>query len=197
MNDLRIKNRIESKFIISNHVKYSIIDILETANITQFYHVCSDYYETINRDFLLQKKEGNFQKIKLRKRVYNNDTSFFEVKVKNGEVSFKQRFINISCAWSYIQSISLQKTSTLIPYPLTRVEYNRAAIDVNKGLRLTFDSNIVYKDLMTCKVDATTQYCILEVKSLSPPDWLIQLLHKKGLKQEPFSKYHEAHERTK
>lgn len=196
MNELKVKEREETKYILSYHQYQMLLQLLKNKYSVNTYHVRSNYYDTQNKDFLYQKLDGNFQKIKLRHRIYNLKESFFEAKVKNGKVNYKQRFYNLPQTWNYIQTVSKQKLGTLILYPIIQVDYDRTAVDIDQDLRITLDSNILYKNLITNKIHQENHICILEIKTFMIPSWLKLTLHRMNINESRFSKYQEGYENT-
>lgn len=214
-----IFKRYEMKYLVTNEQRETITALLrkymsgdEWGRST----ICNLYFDT--PDYLLIRRsiEKPVYKEKLRVRSYgkaNEDsTVFIELKKKFKKVVYKRRIPMKNCeAMEYLlngrkngDSQILRETDYFLSYydslaPRVYISYEREAFygRNDRDLRLTFDSNILWRQdrLSLCEsTDGTPLlpdgYSLMEIKTgTAVPLWLTKILTDKKIYKTSFSKY--------
>lgn len=224
MADQMIFKRYEIKYLLHQNQYQQIRKIMEKFMETDnFGHstIHSLYLDT--PDFLLARRslEKPFYKEKLRLRSYGDttDTStvFVEIKKKYDSVVYKRRIAMTEIeARQYILShkaVNDSQISREISYFMTHYEnlspkvlisYERDAFfaAADNNLRITFDSNVLWRDYdlkLTSKVYGIPvldpDLILMEIKTAKAmPLWLVQALSENHIYKTSFSKYGTAYQ---
>ncbi len=127
----------------------------------------SVYFDTDNFDFYLNSEEGVLPRKKIRVRWYNQNRSkiFKETKISSIEGRFKinKPFLDQNILFENDYQIIDNEFGIL--KPKTMITYNREYFVLN-NLRLTFDSDINYKNLSALNnLNFQDNECVLEIKA--------------------------------
>ncbi len=219
--------RYELKFIINNQQYNAIIDTIN-QNMELDEHgkslVCNLYFDTSNSLLIRRSIEKPVYKEKIRLRSYgipkSNDLVFIELKNKYDGIVYKRRMaLPEKQAMTGIISGQIDDSSQIakeINYFLKRygkiepsvvLSYQRSAYYGigNHDLRLTFDTNLLYRDYdlnLTKGIYGTPllgdDEILMEVKSSTAfPLWLVHELSSNKIYKRPFSKYGMAYQLKK
>ena len=126
----------------------------------------SIYFDTSNLDFYIASEEGVLPRKKIRIRWYNEniDKVFKETKISSieGRYKFNSQFIkNIPFKSKNFQ---LFDDEYGILKPQILISYKREYFVFN-NLRLTFDTNILYKDIWSLiRLKIADKECVMEIK---------------------------------
>ena len=211
--------RYELKFLISS-LQYTnlLSSLLKRMNTNEYSNtlICNIYYDT--PDFYLIRKslEKPIYKEKLRLRSYDipskNSNVFLELKKKYNSVVYKRRTV---CSLNEVDNILNGTNKTQIEKeisyfyqyykdlePRMFLSYHRFSlfgID-NPSLRITFDTDITYRDYDLDLTKGTygnkliKDQILMEIKTdTTLPLWLSQLLTENKIYQSSFSKYGQAY----
>lgn len=214
--------RQENKYLI-NTTQFNLIkEELIKYMIPDQYHesrIKNIYYDTPS--FLLIRKsiEKPIYKEKLRIRSYGiknmDDIVFLELKKKYKGVVYKRRVeLSYKDALTLLSYKDIDKDSQIIKeikyllkfykdiMPRMFLSYDRLSfVSTDKNIRITFDSNITYRDydldlikpVYGDKIIKDDEF-VMEIKtSLSYPKWLVDVLNKCKVYKQSFSKYGNAY----
>lgn len=222
-----IFKRYEKKYKISKEQFASLLSQIEKHTVKDKYGdvtINSLYFDTPNKLLIRNSIEKPVYKEKLRLRCYNECTNdghtFTEIKKKYKGVVYKRRIISsYNDALSYLtdkeDTIPPSQIKSEIDYfkgyykglePSMCIFYDRQALydKDDSNVRITFDSNILYRDY---DLDLTKgvygekilpdDVYIMEIKTLGAiPLWLCEILDKEHIYSTSFSKYGNAYLRT-
>lgn len=225
-----IFKRYEQKYLLTEEQYIKMIDCINAYTKPDDFGkstICNIYFDTPNYYLIRRSLEKPIYKEKLRIRTYgvssNPDNVFIEIKKKYDGIVYKRRTrINYSLNinnLNNLNNVSFIKTNITNKQIISEIEYftnlyktlkpsvflsyDRVAYISNndENLRITFDSNIIYRDYdLTFK---STIYgkeilphnmVLLEIKTASNyPLWLTNFLSKEKIHQTSFSKYGKAY----
>ncbi len=223
MKDIYVFKRIEKKYRISESEKEALISLCADRLIPDTHKnstVCSLYLDTDDFRLIRNSLEAKTYKEKLRLRSYGTPSVdskvFLEIKKKFKGVVYKRRIsTKLERALQYIESGARPEESQImneIDYamhfygelkPRMLVAYEREAYFVKNmpNLRVTFDSNVRYRD-----TDLSLEHgshgkpvlekgeYILEIKTDGAmPVWLSNTLDALNILPSSFSKYGRAY----
>lgn len=214
-----IFSRVEKKYLLTEDEYNLLIEALKEKikkDKNYFSTICNLYLDTKNYDLIRTSIEKPIYKEKFRIRSYNTpeleDTVFFEIKKKYKDIVSKRRLkMKLNDVYEYLENgIYKEDNSQIIKeidYSVKRYElvpsvyiayerYSYCDKDY-KGLRITFDTNLRYRDDelrlengSSGKLVFNKPMYIMEIKTLGGlPLWFSNILS--GLKIYPnsFSKY--------
>lgn len=225
-----IFKRYEQKYLLTEEQCIKMIDYINAYIKPDDFGkstICNIYFDTPNYYLIRRSLEKPIYKEKLRIRTYgvssNPDNVFIEIKKKYDGIVYKRRtrinyLLNINNL-NNLNNVSFIKTNITNKQIISEIEYftnlyknlkpsvflsyDRVAYISNndENLRITFDSNIIYRDYdLTFK---STIYgkeilphnmVLLEIKTASNyPLWLTNFLSKEKIYQTSFSKYGKAY----
>lgn len=218
-----IFKRYEFKYMLSPQQKDAVMKAMQTFMREDEYGkglICNLYYDTPNYLLIRRSIEKPHYKEKLRLRSYgvakSDSTVFAEIKKKYDSVVYKRRVsMSESEAMKYLSGGSPAKTNQItneIDYfmslygglsPSVYISYEREAFYAadNRGLRITFDNNILWRDddLLLCSGAYGNSLLkpgqtLMEIKTSSGmPMWLVRTLSENKIYKTSFSKYGEAY----
>ena len=217
-----IFKRYETKYVLTREQYNSILPVISDKLIKEVYNtpfIQSLYYDT--DDYLLIRRsiEKPVYKEKLRLRSYGlndiNKKSFFEIKKKYDGVVYKRRikisefntkkFIeeNYSLDSQIGKEIEYMKCLYKGIKPKMLLIYERDAYLGDDELRITFDTNVMYRteDLSLASglygnKLIEEDLILMEVKTPTAiPLWLCKLLNENKIYKGSFSKYGEAYKK--
>lgn len=224
MASICVFKRYEYKYLLTAEQYFAVVNEIEKHMATDKYGkstIQSLYYDT--DDYLLARRslEKPEYKEKLRLRSYcqakGDDEVFLELKKKYDGIVFKRR-IELTAAdaerglFDYVRTqphqIAKEITYAIDLYktlaPRILLLYDRTAYfgkKEDKGLRVTFDTNIRYRldRLNLCggtdgKLLRSDGKILMEIKAgASIPLWLCGLVSSLGIRKTSFSKYGTAY----
>lgn len=150
-------SRFERKYFIGHADYLYLKDVMATIGYKDSYlgnkncyPIISQYYDTSGDDFYLDKVEGEFQHIKVRRRCYAPDfrekDCFWEAKIKLRDEQVKLRVREGDEAGeqvrTYIDNMIIERSLT----PACFVYYEREAYYIStdsEDIRVNFDHNIL------------------------------------------------------
>ena len=126
----------------------------------------SIYFDTPKLDFYTASEEGILPRKKIRIRWYNENTNkvFKETKISSieGRYKFNSRFLKGIPFKN--KNFQLVDKECGILKPQILISYKREYFTFN-NLRLTFDTNILYKDIWSLKkTNILDKECVMEIK---------------------------------
>ena len=215
-------NRYEVKYLITKEQQQKILSVIERYldpdkyphTIIQSLYLDTDTYLLIRRSI---EKPTYKEKIRLRSYgvVKEDDKIFLELKKKSEKIVFKRRikitqkecFSGLNTNFINADSQIGKEINYFINFygklkPAMLLIYERDAfIDNNSDLRITFDSNVKYRnyDLSLDKGLYGTplineNQLLMEVKSsINFPLWLVRMLSQERIYKTSFSKYGTAY----
>ena len=219
MTDIFIFKRIEKKYRINKQEKDALLSLCGNLLIPDSHGkstISSLYLDTPDHLLIRNSIDAKVYKEKLRIRSYGtprlDDKIFFEIKKKFEGIVYKRRVsMTLSQAYDYIESQARPEESQImseidytmrfynLPKPSMLISYEREAYFVKDepNLRLTFDSNVRYRedDLFLEKGSDGKKILdkdefILEIKTDGAmPLWLAHALDKLLILPSSFSKY--------
>ena len=150
----------------------------------------SIYFDTNNLDFFSNSEEGVLPRKKIRVRWYDDNLKeiFKEIKISSIEGRFKINEVFKNKEKLFDSNFQIIDNEFGILKPKTMITYNREYF-VLDNLRLTFDYNISYKDLISLtKFNVKDKECVLEIKANFGiyDDYIEKII---GLPTSRFSKY--------
>ena len=214
-----IFKRYEAKYLITKAQSTALLETLSTHMISdQFgeYLVQNLYYDTENWDVIRTSIEKPIYKEKMRLRCYGTPAKesdlYLELKKKHKGIVYKRRiaFPGLRLSGKDVRDIVAEEPSQISQelgfylkinpvFEKIYLSYKRRAFTgtTDKGLRITFDTDIRYRlhDLAFQKPDLGTSILlpgqtIMEIKTLGGmPLWLARTLSKHKIYQTSFSKY--------
>lgn len=225
-----IFKRYEQKYLINKEQYVKMIDYIKEYTVPDEFDkstICNIYYDTPNYLLIRRSLEKPIYKEKLRIRTYgvnaNPDNVFIEIKKKYEGIVYKRRTrINYQLNkknLDNLNNVSFIKNNYTNKQIISEIEYltklykdlkpsiflsyDRIAFisKEDKNLRLTFDSNILYRNYDLTFMPSVygeeilpQNMIVLEIKSANNyPLWLIQFLSKERIYQTSFSKYGKAY----
>lgn len=226
MNDIFIFRRVEKKYRITPAQKDALMNELQ-AHLSPDEHgrstICSLYLDTPEHLLIRNSIDARVYKEKLRLRSYGTpspeDHVFLEIKKKYKGVVYKRRVVmTLQEAMTYIASGEKPVESQIMseidfamhfyrhPKPAMLIAYERDAYFDRElpTLRLTFDTNVRYrdKDLQLDHGHDGTRLLpedaiLMEIKTDGVmPLWLAQALSRCNILPTSFSKYGTAYQIT-
>lgn len=150
----------------------------------------SIYFDTSNLDFFSNSEEGVLPRKKIRVRWYDDNLKeiFKEIKISSIEGRFKINEVFKNKEKLFDSNFQIIDNEFGILKPKTMITYNREYF-VLDNLRLTFDYNISYKDLVSLtQFNVKDKECVLEIKANFGiyDDYIEKII---GLPTSRFSKY--------
>jgi len=150
----------------------------------------SIYFDTSNLDFFSNSEEGVLPRKKIRVRWYDDNLKeiFKEIKISSIEGRFKINELFENKEKLFDSNFQIIDNEFGILKPKTMITYDREYF-VLDNLRLTFDYNISYKDLISLtKFNVKDKECVLEIKANFGiyDDYIEKII---GLPTSRFSKY--------
>lgn len=217
-------NRFEEKYLLEENQYLQILKKIQGKLLTDCYGkstICSVYFDTPDYRIIRQSLEKPFYKEKLRLRSYGipseKDTVYVELKKKYDGIVYKRRVgMKLSEAVDYLYNDQKTTQSTQIIkeidwalnyYPEIKpamfVSYERTAMYglENSNLRVTFDSNILWRNeqLLLDKGAWGNELLkpgqrLMEIKIPGAmPLWLSHILNDLKIYPTSFSKYGNAY----
>ena len=214
-----IFSRVEKKYLL-NENEYNLLMIALDGKIKKdknyFSTICNLYLDTKNYDLVKTSIEKTIYKEKFRIRSYNKqeleDTVFFEIKKKYKDIVSKRRIkMKLEDVYEYLEEGILKNYDSQImkeiDYSIKRyglipsayIAYERYSYldNDNTGLRITFDTNLRYRDDelrleygSSGKLLFDKPMYIMEVKTLGGlPIWFSNILSELKIYPNSFSKY--------
>ena len=216
--------RTELKYLITKEQYHTLLEEFEGKVALDQYGqttIQSLYLDTPNSLLIRRSIEKPIYKEKIRIRSYGvakpNQQVFFELKKKYDKVVFKRRIqITEEECFEWLQTKSNKFDSQIskeIDYfinfyegiqPSLLLIYDRLAYTTCvSDLRITFDSNIRYRDYdlslqkgLYGESILDDNYLIMEIKSATAfPLWLVRILSKHKIYKTSFSKYGTAYKK--
>lgn len=161
--------RVEQKFRITKSDQYSIKSNLLKKGMTNLYKkrtIKSCYFDTHNLRCFYDSDEGVLPRKKIRLRWYNNDAKINkEIKISSEEGRYKiiNKFHKIQFLESFQHTFYDKDYGILNPKII--IIYQREYFLLN-GIRITFDTNIKYKNLMSLHEEIFKDHeCVMELKA--------------------------------
>lgn len=214
--------RKEVKYYLSERQMQDLLrDILSyiEPDLYAKYTICNIYMDTPDYRLIRRSIEKPKYKEKMRIRSYgtveNKDKVFVELKKKYKGVVYKRRVtMLLGEAVDYIEGYAGRcgqienELDYFLDYyknivPAMYISYDRIAYHglEDKDLRITFDSNILWRDYnlsLNSKIEGNKLieegFYLLEIKcSESMPMWLVESLSKNKIYKTSFSKYGKAY----
>ena len=218
--------RWELKYRLSRKQYYNILPFIKNYLSLDKYGLTtiqSLYFDTENDLLIRRSIEKPYYKEKIRLRSYglsnNEKLPFLEIKKKFEKVVYKRRIkIKEDDCLNWIQTKQFNATSQIekeLQYfinfyktlkPRMLLIYDREAYTTSESdLRITFDSNMRYRDY-DLRLDKgfygkpllEDDTIIMEIKSSTAfPLWLVKKLSEEKIYKSSFSKYGTAYKNTK
>lgn len=217
--------RYEIKYLITINQYNRLIETIKEKMIADEFGkstICNIYFDTPNFRLIRKSIEKSVYKEKLRLRSYgipsNDSVVFLELKKKYDNVVYKRRekmkydsaleFLNEQKPYSQVTkeiSYFMEHYGNLIPTCF--LSYSREAYfgKDNRNLRITFDTDILWRDYdldfkagIFGKSILQDKMILMEVKlDNAMPLWLTEVLTKEKKYKTSFSKYGQAYEKMK
>ena len=159
-------SRYENKFIINSLAENSRLNLFIKNEFTKTYNkrkINNIYFDSDNSSCLFQNLDGNYHKIKIRLRWYDEENIFFlELKGKKGSVGFKkveEVFLKSGVKLDIRKIKSKRLSDILIDIPSDFIKFKSfKAVSFNSylrnyfsnkktGVRLTVDSSLSFVNL--------------------------------------------------
>ena len=159
-------SRYENKFIINSLAENSRLNLFIKNEFTKTYNkrmINNIYFDSDNSSCLFQNLDGNYHKIKIRLRWYDEENVFFlELKGKKGSVGFKkveEVFLKSGVKLDIRKIKSKRLSDILIDIPSDFIKFKSfKAVSFNSysrnyfsnkktGVRLTVDSSLSFVNL--------------------------------------------------
>ena len=161
--------RNEKKFRLSISDSEKIKDELLIRGMKVLFpsrKINSCYYDTNNLKMLEDSNEGILPRKKIRVRWYNENNFKKEVKISSMEGRFKtSNLIKFSSNLSYIKNTFFYDINYGKLVPSLIINYDREYFNF-KNLRITFDKNIIYRNLRSLDYIAMKDFeRVMEIKS--------------------------------
>ena len=223
---VEIMKRLEKKYLIDSSIYPKLQEkIAQVTDLDKYnkkkgaYTISNLYYDTSDNNLIRtsSSRPKPMYKEKLRIRSYGipaeNDKVFLEIKKKyNGVVSKRRTTFELSEAYEFIKNGYIEPKEYMNKQVLMELEhfvrlynlspklylaYDRLAYVGEKGLRITFDTDIRTRrhDLGLEKGDhgenlVDGDLCLMEIKVAGAiPLWLTKLLSEHEIYRQTFSKY--------
>jgi hypothetical protein len=200
------QRRIDRKYLLTQEQYEDFLrflkgktKILEINGVRNFSYK-SLYYDTPDLRLYRQGKQDHSHKHKIRSRVYK-DTGLLklEVKTKRLEETIKERqdaadLLIDAEGFEFIEDTLSEKNIPVdhLPElePVLATYYKRSTfVDESEALRLTIDSDVIFKDEATGKEFAVNDYYIAETKAALRPSDYDKYLWSKNIRPHAMSKY--------
>jgi len=216
MEAINTFHRQEVKYVLSHKQYSSILDIIKQhvpPDVFSNYLVQSLYFDTDNWDIVRHSISKPIFKEKLRLRCYGipgaSSTIYLELKKKykgivhKRRIEFPMEFLNNKTAREIVTKDTSQTGRELEFYLRTNqvyekahISYIRTAFSDDGGLRITFDTNLLFRTTMLDYAHPgdglpiiPNDFVIMEVKTLGGiPIWLANFLSKLYIFPKSFSK---------
>jgi len=181
--------RYERKFVLKNQKEY--IGFIKLMKLTEFdfneIHneriINNLYFDNDNSDSLFQNFNGEFKKLKIRLRWYNNENIYrLELKEKSGGFGSKKKIkvlinsdieiINypdkVQNSTLRLEDIIMITNETYLLRKLRLVSYNsykrKYLFNKKLNIRITIDSSLFFKNLRIGNISFHKPYKIIELK---------------------------------
>ena len=181
--------RYERKFVLKNQKEY--IGFIKLMKLTEFdfneIHneriINNLYFDNDNSDSLFQNFNGEFNKLKIRLRWYNNENIYrLELKEKSGGFGSKKKIkvlinsgieiINypnkVQNSTLRLEDIIMITNETYLLRKLRLVSYNsykrKYLFNKKLNIRITIDSSLFFKNLRIGNISFHKPYKIIELK---------------------------------
>ena len=214
-----IFNRVEKKYLLTEEDYILLMGKLDgkiKKDENHFSTICNLYLDTKNYDLIRKSIEKPIYKETFRIRSYNipnlQDTVFFEIKKKYKDIVSKRRVkMKLEDVYKYLETRNYEgndiqimkeidynmKRYELIPSSYIAYERYSYLDNENIGLRITFDTNLRYRDNelrlelgSSGKLVFNKTMYIMEVKTLGGlPLWFSSILSELKIYPKSFSKY--------
>lgn len=223
MKDIMIFRRVEKKYRLTPEQKDALLSLI-SPHLTPDVHgrntICSLYLDTPDHLIIRNSIIARTYKEKLRLRSYGTpgmeDLVFLEIKKKFKGVVYKRRErMPLQQAMAYIEQGVKPCDSQIMreidyamyfyhqPQPAMLIAYDREAYfdEANPNLRITFDTNIRYRD-KDCHLEHGSEgtrllpedVILMEIKTDGAmPVWLAKALSACSIRPTRFSKYANAY----
>ena len=161
--------RTEKKFRLTTSEYFAMKQSLIIKGMKPLFekrNVNSIYFDNSNLDMFSQSEEGVLPRKKIRVRWYDNLNKFsLEKKISSIEGRFKvNNDLHKVKTKSEILKIRLYDPDYGLISPILKVSYKRGYYILN-DMRITFDSNIYYKNLLQHNFTFKDIECVIELKS--------------------------------
>lgn len=161
--------RTEKKFRLTTSEYFAMKQSLIIKGMKPLFekrNVNSIYFDNSNLDMFSQSEEGVLPRKKIRVRWYNNYNKFsLEKKISSIEGRFKvNNDLHKVKNKGEILKIRLSDPDYGLISPILKVSYKRDYYILN-DMRITFDSNIYYKNLLQHNFTFKDVECVIELKS--------------------------------
>lgn len=212
--------RVEKKYMLSQKQYDRLMEELQERLVADdFFHntICNIYYDTADYRLIRTALEKPVYKEKLRLRSYGapgmDNKVFLEIKKKYDGIVYKRReAMTLAEAEHYMgNNLYVLEKSQIIReidwikqfygdlQPMVFLAYDREAYAAKEDskLRITFDTNILWRNNQLCLEAGTTGQPVLakgwhlmEIKiPKAMPIWLVRMLSELNIIQTSFSKY--------
>ena len=185
----RIEEKIPVSFsegsqLIANLRSHGLVTLFPTRKIT------SDYFDNFYYDLYRDSEEGLLPRKKIRIRHYpdkNQDEFLFEKKISSVEGRYKISSALDKSSQAFMNSNGYFDNNYGTLLPVVQISYMREYYSY-KGIRLTMDTDITYRDLNCLSNTFTEDTGVIELKAqeYTSLDFLISLVHERRRR---FSKY--------
>jgi hypothetical protein len=204
MNDIRLMNRLDTKFVTTKSV---ILDFLESAKTKYRIQVVNDetltdyrtvYLDTFDREMYMAHHNARKVREKIRVRTYiSSQLTFLEVKNKDNHGRTDKKRIRVDDISTirqdggdgFLHQHSWYNLSQLVPQLENSFE-RMTLVDNEKTERLTIDTNITFKNLRNQQTKSLGDLVIVELKRDGRKvSYAAQLLHQLYIRRANISKY--------
>jgi len=202
MNDVKLLNRVDTKFICSIFKLESVLkelsnlyDVLEIDK-QRIMHYRTKYYDTYDFKMFNQHQNGKLNRYKVREREYvNSDLNFLEVKFKNNKRrTLKSRIEKVANLRSF-NNHELDFLNSKLPFSIDQLEiklynsFERITL-CNKSERVTIDFNLKLEN----DNEDTGIFPFLSIIEVKQPKYtinsdVVKVLKKHHIRACSFSKY--------
>lgn len=163
--------RVEQKIPLSLADGLKIIEDLSRDGLSNLYpqrKISSDYFDTKDLCLFKDSEEGLLPRKKIRIRQYPNESS-------NTDISLETKISSIEGRFKTSQKISSLEIKSLYQTGYFDQFYGNLEAKINvsylrkyyafKGMRITLDRNIIYKDLISKSNIFFEPTCVIEIKA--------------------------------
>lgn len=208
--------RYESKYLINKEQYMKLLSLIKDKMKQDIYGhstICNIYYDTDSFLLIRNSLEKPLYKEKLRLRNYNLSNQYFlELKKKYKSVVYKRRIVldkeemdDFLCTLNATNQIQKEIAYFYKFYRNIKkkmfISYNREAYYGENELRITFDTNLLYRnyDLNLDngpygKEIISKDQILMEIKAINAmPIWLTNFLTYEKIFKTSFSKYGKAY----
>jgi hypothetical protein len=203
MDSVELMNRTDSKYIFNINLLPELLlesvghfKVLE-INSERMFDYTTTYYDTENYTLFNNHMQGKLNRHKVRYRTYESTgVSYLEIKFKsNKNRTIKWRIKNeVNGHFDKNASEFLSNYTHMDPESLCPIITNRfkriTLVSIENKTRITLDLNVSFTDQMHHN-QFLPYIAIAEVKQEKSSNncYLIQMLRKRGIRQNGFSKY--------